>query len=137
MRGALIVLFLLISISSVFAQLNDYNSYQYVEADFKISSTIDVDYGSAPIIEYFKVKSNIRPINDSKRQIIVSENYIASPKEVEIHDVNDSVQFTWLSMNPDQFSFNIYSRVRVLNELVKVNEKIKFPLENLQDDVKI
>lgn len=137
MKGVPILVFWLIAIPVfVSAQVNDFNLYQLVEADVKINSKVTAILGQNPYIEFYRAKSNIKPVNSSINQVVLSENYITFPGEAEIHNVNDSVQFTWLLKNSDKFEFKIISKVRVLNELIKVKHKINFPPEIIPEEIK-
>ena len=115
----------------VLAQVNDFNSYSSIDADFKVSSTVDVISGPEGYIESYIARSNIRAINDSIRQVVLSENYAAVPKGVQVSQVNDSIQFEWDSKNSNVFQFEILSKVRVFNQFIKVKNRINFPPDNL------
>src|SRR3989338_7324901 len=110
----------------VLAQVNDFNSYSSIDADFKVSSTVDVISGPEGYIESYIARSNIRAINDSIRQVVLSEKYAAVPKDVQVSQVNDSIQFEWDSKNSNVFQFEILSKVRVFNQFIKVKNRINF-----------
>lgn len=137
MKGALIsLLFIFAFPIIVFAQVNDFNSYSSIDADLKISSTVDVISSTGGYVESYSAKSNIRAINDSVSQVVILENYATIPKDAKISQINDSIQFDWVSKNSNVFQFQIFSKVKVFNRLIKVTNKIKFPQENLPSLVK-
>lgn len=132
MKGVLISLLFFFAISiAVLAQVNDFNSYSSIDADLKISSTVDAISGPDSYIESYIAKSNIRAVNDSVRQVVISENYNVVPNNAKISQINDSVQFEWDSNNADLFKFEIFSKVRVFNQFIKIKNKINFPPDNL------
>ncbi len=137
MKKGLFVLFVMIILSVfVSAQVDSYNNYEFIGAQMSIGSSINASYGLEPYVEFFKAKSKIRPINDSLRQIVARESYFANPDDYVLGYEDGAVVFTWLNQEPNKFSFKILSDVIILNEIIKIKDKINFPPDDIPEEVK-
>ena len=86
-------------------------------------------------MDYFKAQSNLRPMSDNLRQARLEESFDTFPAIVEINYVNNSILFSWLNQKADKFAFKINSKVIVNNDIAKIRSKIRFPPENIPDEI--
>lgn len=135
MKKVIIALILIIIYSSIVSAQQEYNNYSFIEANVKISSEVNANYEPNSEVEYFKAKSNLRTMSDNLRQVRVDENYNTFPAIVDINYMNESILFSWMNQKSNKFSFTVDSNVIMNNEIAKIKSKIRFPPENIPNDM--
>jgi len=122
----LIAFLMLLQISSAKEKLNDYNNYTSLKMNFDITGSFDLIASSADaktseataILTFVPKEDSIQTINKI--------NFNSDP-EAEVTKSEDAT-FEWKNPSEKQFSFGITAQINVNNALIKINEKIPFPI---------
>lgn len=134
MKKGVLLLLILFSIPIAYAQ--QYTNYSFLEMLVDINSSMEVDYETSPIIEYFDAKSNIGPVNDEPAQIIADIDYYSIPEGADVYtDENNSIVYHWTNEMPPEFMLGMTIDVVTNNNIMPVREKLKFPPENIPPDI--
>ena len=126
-RGILVVLLVLFSTSVFGEQVENYNEFQYVEMELKISSDIGVEYlDSDYVIDFIKSDVSFFPRND-ERQTVQNLDIFSTP-HASVQQGSQEIVYLWQETNGDSLNYGYNAKIKVNNDLFRVEEKIKFPL---------
>ncbi|MFH1642264.1 MAG: transglutaminase-like domain-containing protein [Nanoarchaeota archaeon] len=124
----LLILFLLL-IPSIFADSWNYDSEE-VTVNFALDSEIDILRDTANSkVSYIKVNLSFFPKDTLQQKVITLTTSPGSEKDSE------TIQFTWENPTVDNLKFRLDSKIRILNDNIKVTRKVAFPIkvpENLK-----
>lgn len=129
MKRVLIVLFLLL-LPQVYAQIESYNNVSVLTAQINISSSLERTSGS---VVQLSTTLNFFPKNYTY-QTLLSQEFHSSP-EAQSEESSDDIQYSWESTS-DSYSYSVLSTVQMENTLIKVSQKVAYPV-SIPDDVKI
>ena len=131
-----ILIFLLVFIMSlklVIAeeQANDFNGYSNLEFDFRLygSFTLESTSSKGKISEVASFLTFF-PREDFTQEV-KSLKFDSNPPAVISKD-KDEVSFTWNAPKEGAFNLNVNSKVNTKNAIIIVDEKIDFPLKNVE-----
>ena len=110
----------------------------------------DWTYNSRNIITSIKIYSDAQVIPTAQNGYIESAtvNLTFFPKETNTQELQDfytdpdsqetgkTLEFTWKKPQ-ESISFNVKSKVKTTNTIMQVRHKIKFPLEDIPDDIAV
>ncbi|MDP3917052.1 MAG: transglutaminase-like domain-containing protein [Nanoarchaeota archaeon] len=134
MKRVLIVLFLILISPIVNAQAENYNDVQYVEMILKINSSIGIDYLDDDYkIDYIKGDLSFFPGNDD-RQTVISLTPFSSP-EANVQQTDGEIVYTWSDGLERSINYGYEAKIKVENDVARIEEKIKFPLTKLDSVV--
>ena len=130
LKKMLLFLVFLLCLPIVFSQDWMFNS-NHIELSMDISSNISlVSLGSKYNVEYVIANLSFVPGDYFQEEII-------SVDTTPVTKLKDgSVVFRWDNPSGKELRFNLKSKIKSFNKIVKVKNKVNFPLENLPDDVK-
>jgi transglutaminase-like putative cysteine protease len=126
MKKVILLLFVLISFNSVFAQ-EDYNIYNTLEIDFSLNSEISL-VGSGTLSE-LSATVFLNPQNDNLQEIISSTE---SSNPLASITSGEKIIFLWESQNTN-YEFGFDKEIKTTNKLFKVPE-IVFPYSELSSE---
>jgi translation elongation factor EF-1beta len=131
MKTRLLFLVFLLCLPIVFSQDWVFNSNN-IELSMDISSNISlISLGSRYNVEYVIANLSFVP-GDYFQEDVISIN---TNPATELKD--GSAVFRWNNPTEKELRFSLKSNIQSFNKIVKVKDKVTFPLENLPDDVKI
>ncbi len=117
------ILFLLLLIPSVYAEVNNYNNVSTLVTDVTVSSSLERTSGS--LIQLF-LELDFYP-KEYFAQKILTQDFISQP-EAKIENTDVGVEFSWLE-DSSIYTYSIQSKVQTENTLIKVQSKIIYPIE--------
>ncbi len=129
MKKFLILLFLLI-IPVISAQDWIYNS-ESLTVELDISSSLRLIQKSPDFrVEYISVNLSLVPQDSSQQEVLVLKT---NPKGEKKEGV---IEFKWDKPEKELLEFKVNSRIISLNDIIKLKEKIKFPLTEIPKEIK-
>lgn len=124
-----LLLLALLFILPVYAQQTDYNDYTSLEVEFDLSSQFSL-YPTSTNYELVYVTANLTFYPQSLiNQEVISLSASSTP-EVEPIKYGGSIYYKWDKPNINQFSYRINSKLRMINTIAKIEDKIKMPNMN-------
>lgn len=127
-KKGVLVLILLIVMPMALAQQINYNQYSELELKFELYSNFytqqtsdkhDIDYITADLYFYPR---------EFPTQQILSLNTISTP-QIEAKKEDDKIQFKWEDPSEVEYSYGVSSRIKTINSIVKINDKLSYPAE--------
>ena len=130
LKKRLLFLVFLLCLPIVFSQDWVFNS-KYIELSLDISSNISlISLGSKYKIDYITANLSFVPGDYFQEEVIsIDTNPVTELKD-------GSAVFRWDNPKEKELRFSLKSDIKSFNKIVKVKDKVNFPLENLPDDVK-
>ncbi len=126
-----LVLLLILSSISLAQNIEDYNDKTYVDMDFNIKGTFElIKKSSSSMTTEVVTNLSFIPKNEINQEIL-NLNLKSDPPSA-ITENENNIGFVWYNPTQKDFSFELDSKIRVRNTLVIVDEKIDFPLENIE-----
>jgi len=131
-KGFIFLIILLIpALVSAQTELN-YNQYKSLVMDVNITSNLSLvpektDYN----VEYVEVGLTFFPRDAEFQQVF---DFRTIPSAIE---KDSSLNFRWNYPTQKDLSFEVFSKVSINNDYLKINEKIDFPIKNLPDEYAI
>ena len=130
LKKRLLFLVFLLCLPIVFSQDWVFNSNN-IKLSMDISSNISlISLGSKYNVEYVIANLSFVP-GDYFQEEVISIN---TNPATELND--GSAIFKWDNPREKELRFSLKSNIRSFNKIVKVKDKVTFPLKNLPDDVK-
>jgi len=105
-----------------------YNA-KYLTIKSQIGSTINV-IGNLPEVDYIMANLSFFP-KDGAYQEILSRKI--TPQE---QSIGENIVFNWDNPKSNELNFSVQTVVRTTNYIVKIPEKVSFPLRNVPDSLK-
>ena len=131
MKKRLLFFVFLLFLPIVFAQDWIFNS-EYLELSLNISSKIKlVPKSSNYRVQYVIANLSFIPQDGFQEEILD----IQTEPFTEVKD--NAAIFRWDKPIGKELSFSVKSNIKSFNKIVRVRDKVKFPLSDLPDDVKI
>jgi len=130
MKKRLLFFLVIFLVNSVYAQQDNLYNSQNLVVNIDVSSEAVLKPTSSNYnVMYVTVNLSHFPYENLNQEII---NFEVSP---EADMENNAIFFRW--DNPDEkIDFGYNARIRTGNNIIKIREKIPFPLKNLPDEVK-
>ncbi|MFH1316426.1 MAG: transglutaminase-like domain-containing protein [Candidatus Woesearchaeota archaeon] len=127
-----LIIFLISIISIIQVSANDFDKYKTVVMDVEIGSDFEiVPLSDDPSIEYINIDLSFYP---KETQFQEPLSLVFTP-EAEIED--SIARFNWRKPVIGTHNFIVESKVKVENDFVKINKKIPFPIQNLDEEYEI
>ena len=129
-------LFLILILLSPYAYgaVDDYNNYSSLEININMSSFADpMMTGNNAKIDTINISMMFRPGKNYMQEIIKEDTYISS--EGRIIKNENSFNFFWDKPKIARYEFGVDYDIRTKNEIIKVDKKIKFPIEKLDESL--
>src|SRR3989344_5782436 len=125
---------LVLILPAAYSSVENYNGYKQLEIDINVSSFADtVLLENGGRLDFVNITAMFYPKNNYMQKV-VAERYNAYPK-TDVLKSQDSRGFIWRNPSLARYSFSMYYGVRTENEIIKVDKKIRFPLEALGNDL--
>ncbi len=130
-RAILILSIFLLIISSSFAErINDYNDKTFLDMSFNIKGSFKlVKQSSSASISELNTNLSFVPKNKINQDISNIKTY--STPQSTITQNENNIGYTWQNPAITNYEIALDSSVKVRNSLVIINEKVNFPLENV------
>lgn len=131
-----LLLFFILILPYSYAYIDNYNNYESLDIILNISSFANpIVTGSGARLELVNATLRFYPRNDGL-QSIARESQSAIP-QANIIKGNGYISFIWSKPEFMPYKFESNYEVNVRNEIVKVGEKISFPQQGFDDNIKI
>ncbi len=131
MKKRLCVLFIILLFGNVYAQEEDYNTYNYLKTRVELNTGFNLVMGQDHSINYITANLSLYP-KSSLSYDVLNLNIKSQPEAVI--EKGDTIIFRW--DNPvERENFGFEAEVKTKNIMIPVTEKIKFPLQNIDDPI--
>ena len=132
LTAALIFSFLLI-LPSAYSQDNTtwvYNS-EHLTLENEIATKINIEKDGAAAVEYVEAEFSFYP-KETPNQKIISKEYSPMPEITPA-----VVRFRWNSPESDVLPISLKTRLNMVNNPVRITNKIPFPLKDVPEDIQL
>ncbi len=116
-------------LSQVAAQSNDIFNAESLLLEVTMNSDFTLEGSSDSQIEFVTAKFNFYPIENYNQEVISIETYPESEFK------KDYYEFKWNNPQLTKYSYNLKTKVKTYNKFLKVKEKVKFPITELDPDL--
>ncbi len=130
-----ILFFLFAPLTVAEEKVENYNAYESLTLDFHLRSGVQIDrFKSDARIQSVEASVRFFPKADYRQQVLMLET--ASQPEAEAKTKDEAVVYTWRGDMPGSaFTYEISGTVKTLNVFSDVRREIKFPLQQLDDEL--
>ncbi|MFH1210641.1 MAG: transglutaminase-like domain-containing protein [archaeon] len=134
MKKAVMIAIALILVQIAAAQVENYNQYSELEIKVNVQTTIVVEEkGTRTSVEYLQADLELFP-RTTPEQEILSQDVKMTPTG-SVKEGDRDIKMEWEDVEENTIEFNVESTVKTENRVRKIERKIDFPIQDLQQDL--
>ena len=131
MKKVIIIILIIFLIPIVYAEtIDNYNDYTYLNINFNLDGSFKlIKEGNNPKITELSTNLTFFPRQEINQDVLSIT--LKSNPEAKTNFNIDNVGYNWFNPNLGDYTFGLESETQVRNAIVPINNKIRFPIENV------